>query len=312
METSFIPKELIGKDIYKILGLTINDSTKENIKNIIRKKYLKCALILHPDKKDFNFKVEEKDKYAENFNILKSAYEFLMNEKLRKKYNLYVQKKIKKNTPINNTSLNRYLDKKKFVTYQNQKLFYKKKLEEKEKLKCTPSNNEKEQHNLNKEIDLKKIKKQNEEFMKKSIQENIKKKKYIHDNNKLIEIYLDDYDNNINLLKLYIKKKYFLNFFINFNFLKYYLNLNDEEKENKRKVGYIIFSHRFETIRAFIYYKKNLDKINNNFKLKLLIPCNEDKEMYDEKIQESENIDEMMNEMVDELDKIFSTGIDNI
>ncbi|CRH03920.1 DnaJ protein, putative [Plasmodium relictum] len=306
MDNSFIPKELIGKDIYKILGLNISDSNRENIKNIIRKKYLKCALILHPDKKEFNFKVEEKDKYAENFSILKSAYEFLMNEKLRKKYNLYMQKKLKKNVPINNTSLNRFLDKKKFLSCQNQKLIYKKKLEEKEKLKYIPNKNESEQSNSNEEVNLKKIKKENEEFMKKSVQENNKKKKYIHDNDKLIEIYLDNYDNNINLLKLYIKKKYILNFFINFNFLKYYLNLNDEEKENKRRVGYIIFSHRFETIRAYIYYKKNLDKINSNFKLKLLIPCNEDKEMYNQKIQESENIDQMMNEMVDELDKIFS------
>ncbi|SCP02720.1 DnaJ protein, putative [Plasmodium malariae] len=324
MDSSFIPKELVGKDIYKILGLSINDANKENIKNIIRKSYLKCALILHPDKKEINFKEEEKDiAYAENFNTLKCAYEFLINEKLRRKYNLYVQKKSKKSTPVNNnTSLNRYLDKKKFVAYQNEKLIYKKKLEEREKARETSiraaatsafnneKRNEEKEQNLQNEANLKKIKRQNENFIKRNncsqnLQKNIKKCATDNDD-RLIEIYLDNYVNNINLLKLYIKKKKILHFFVNFNFQKYYLNLNDEEKKNERKVGYILFSHRFETIQAYLFYKKYKDKINDNFKLKLLVPCNDCKDLNDPKVRESENIDKMMNEMMDDLDKIFS------
>lgn len=62
MDTSFIPKELVGKDIYKILGLNINCSNKPDIKNIIRKRYLKCALLLHPDKNKQNKKSKDHEK----------------------------------------------------------------------------------------------------------------------------------------------------------------------------------------------------------------------------------------------------------
>ncbi|ETB59639.1 hypothetical protein YYC_03070 [Plasmodium yoelii 17X] len=322
MDTSFIPKELVGKDIYKILGLNINCSNKPDIKNIIRKRYLKCALLLHPDKNKQNKKSKDHEKEEnsnEEFNTLKCAYEFLINETLRNKYNSYIQKQKttashKKKTSINNISLNRYLDKKKFVAFQNEKLIYKQKLEKREKAKNNNSSFLFEEKNINeqKENDLNNIKKENENFIKKynknkSSTKNKNKNKNDNSEN-IIEIYLNDYNNNIDILKLYIKNNFFLTFFINFNFRKYNLNLNEEQKHIERKVGYIIFADRSETIKAFLYYKKNIDKINTNIKLRLLIPCSENKETHDKKEKEEnkQNVDNMMDEMMDELDKVFS------
>ncbi|SCM02440.1 DnaJ protein, putative [Plasmodium chabaudi chabaudi] len=322
MDTSFIPKELVGKDIYKILGLSINCSNKPDIKNIIRKRYLKCALLLHPDKNKQNKKSKEDEKEGtsgEEFSTLKCAYEFLMNETLRNKYNSYIQKQKttaarKKNATINNISLNRYLDKKKFVAFQNEKLIYKQKLEQREKAKQNTSSFPFEEKDIKeqKENDLSNIKKQNESFIKKHNKKKSSTKSGSKNDNgeNIIEIYLNDYNNNIDILKLYIKNKFFLTFFINFNFRKYNLNLNEEQKHAERKVGYIIFPDRSETIKAFLYYKKNIDKINTNVKLRLLIPCSEHKETHDKKEKEKEetkqNVDNMMDEMMDELDKVFS------
>ncbi|SPJ12614.1 DnaJ protein, putative [Plasmodium sp. DRC-Itaito] len=354
MDLSFIPKELRGKDIYKILGLHINDCNNENAKNIIRKKYLKAALILHPDKKEVHYQQKEEKKiYAENFATLKSAYEFLLNEQLRKKYNLYLEKKGKiiNNTPVNNTSLKRYLDKKKFLSFNFEKHNLKKKLEEKERIaqklyenNIISKNKQKHIKNKNKndnhyndENHLKHIKKQNESFMKKNKSKHFYKKEreIIDQNEKIIEVYLKDYQQNEKLLQSYIKKKNILKFFINFNFKRYSLNfINQEEhdtnldrnhgnNDNKNddnnnnnsndevKVGYLIFSHRFEAIRAYLHYKNNMNEINKNFILKLRVPCDQKKKKTCKKKNESEdekdNIDKIMDEMVNELDKIFTT-----
>ncbi|SOV18895.1 DnaJ protein, putative [Plasmodium gaboni] len=339
MDLSFIPKELRGKDIYKILGLHINDCNNENAKNIIRKKYLKAALILHPDKKEVHYQQKEEKKiYAENFSTLKSAYEFLLNEQLRKKYNLYLEKKGKviNNTPVNNTSLKRYLDKKKFLSFNLEKINLKKKLEEKEKIaQCLNENNiisknkkkyikhknNNDTHYNNEEKHLKNIKKKNESYMKKNKSKDFckKEKEIIHQSEKIIEIYLKNYKHNQKLLQSYIKEKKILKFFIDFNFNKYSLkhinhNKNDHvynddihnddihNDDNVEQVGYLIFSHRFETIRAYLHYKNNINEINKNFILKLRVPCDQKKNE-----DEKDNIDRMMNEMVNELDKIFTT-----
>ncbi|SOV24957.1 DnaJ protein, putative [Plasmodium sp. DRC-Itaito] len=329
MDLSFIPKELRGKDIYKILGLHINDCNNENAKNIIRKKYLKAALILHPDKKEVHYQQKEEKKiYAENFATLKSAYEFLLNEQLRKKYNLYLEKKGKviNNTPVNNTSLKRYLDKKKFLSFNLEKINLKKKLEEKEKIaqnfnenniisknkqKHIKHKNNNDTHYNHEEKHLKNIKKKNESYMKKNKSKDFckKEKEIIHQSEKIIEIYLKNYKHNQKLLQSYIKEKKILKFFIDFNFNKYSLkhinhNENDDihNDDNVEQVGYLIFSHRFETIRAYLHYKNNINEINKNFILKLRVPCDQKKNE-----DEKDNIDRMMNEMVNELDKIFTT-----
>lgn len=361
MDLSFIPKELRGKDIYKILGLHINDCNNENAKNIIRKKYLKAALILHPDKKEVHHEQkEEKKVYAENFATLKSAYEFLLNENLRKKYNLYLEKKGKvvNNTPVNNTSLKRYLDKKKFLSFNLEKLHLKKKLEEKEKIaqrinennsiskkkKVIINKNKNDNHYNHEQHHLKDIKKQNESFMKKNKSKHFyKKQREIADQNeKIIEVYLKNYQQNVKLLQSYIETKNILKFFINFNFKRYSLNFindeqhdtnldkngdnnnkngdknddgnkNDDKNDDKVKVGYLIFSHRFETIRAYLHYKNNMNEINKNFILKLRVPCDQKKNKNckkkngNEDEDEKDNIDKIMNEMVNELDKIFTT-----
>ncbi|GAW82999.1 DnaJ domain containing protein [Plasmodium gonderi] len=380
MDPSFIPKELAGKDIYKILGLSYNDADKENIKNVIRKRYLKYALILHPDKNEGVEKSEKIETSADSFNTLKCAYEFLMNENLRKKYNHYVaeekakeENKKVKNVRPSNISLSRFLDEKIFDAHKNEKLAYKRKLEEQEKKaarerKCYASRNtsetwqssmkhspsstfnyracgkrkKKKKKNADEEIGeeadgdeeaegdeedmdeiqakgrgeyLKKIKRENEEFMRKYSAEPCGKKKGHEklNDDKTIEIYLNNYLCNVNLLQEYIKEKHFINFFINFNFLKYELNMNDKEKNNERKVGYFIFSHRSEAISAYLYYKKNANKIYHNFKLKLVLPCNDNKKVGRDQMSEQHkgeeedknNSDKIMNEMVNELDKMF-------
>ncbi|SBS97594.1 DnaJ protein, putative [Plasmodium ovale curtisi] len=345
MDTSFIPKELMGKDVYKILGLSFSDANKENIRMIIRKKYLKCALVLHPDKKEVQPKEKEEEMYAENFSILKCAYEFLMNETLRKKYNLYIQRKGKTNPTINNTSLNRFLDKKKVVAAQHQKYIYKKKLEEREKNKDdafsstgkTGINEQKEQR-TKKQRDLNSIKMKNEEFVKKRREDVTKQhtddatevqsapftearfserctfeRTSIHA--RQIEIYLQNYVRNIDLLTSYMKRKTFLTFFINFNFRKYHLNINEEDTLGERKVGYIIFTHPIEAVRAYTHYKQNIQQIDSAFKLRLQDHCSEsvgmehlDTSQRGASTREEGNIDEMMKEMVEEIDKVFASS----
>ncbi|ANQ10433.1 DnaJ domain-containing protein [Plasmodium coatneyi] len=385
---SFIPKELVGKDIYQILGLTFQDAGKDNIKNIIRKRYLKCALVLHPDKVEGGSKGSgpvgsgpagsgtqtngSSTSNMDRFNTLKCAYEFLMNEQLRNKYNLYVTQqkmKIKKNAATSsNISLNRFFDKKKLDAQQKEKWAFKRKLEARErevakdrgKKKWKGSaakwqhsgkagdptagsyrngkNNRKKknwhqngQQNAQQNAarrernNLEKIKAQNEDFVRthsahhpgqNKRQRDVPEGEDGDDRDRVIEIYLHNYPRNVDLLQRYIDQKEFLTFFLDFNFQKYSLNRNEEQTQSERRVGLFSFSHRSEAIRAYLHFKKNGKHIDRNFKLRLAVPCKEGGEIRSEgqspqkggenDTGAKDNVDRMMNEMVDELDKMFS------
>ncbi|CAA9990388.1 DnaJ domain containing protein [Plasmodium knowlesi strain H] len=383
---SFIPKELVGKDIYQILGLTFEDAKKDNIKNIIRKRYLKSALLLHPDKLEASSKgtgphgtgpqaTGTSASNTERFNTLKSAYEFLMNEQLRNKYNLYIAhqktKKKKNNPSSSNISLSRFLDKRKLDAQQQEKWMFKRKLEareremanrgeQKNKWKNNPEewgsneksdgptessyqngkNSRKKKNSQQNEADreqnnLEKIKKQNEDFVRrhsshpssqKKRQKNVCQGEDIgvdvdgdgdgDGRDRVIEVYLDNYPHNVDLLQRYIEQKELLTVFLDFNIQKYYLNRNEEQTQCERRVGMFSFSNRTEAIRAYLHFKKNGKHIDRHFKLRLAVPCNEGVEMRSQgespqKGGENEkptkdNVDRMMNEMVDELDKMFS------
>ncbi|EUD65909.1 hypothetical protein C922_03633 [Plasmodium inui San Antonio 1] len=390
MDSSFIPKELVGRDIYQILGLTFDDAGKDNIKNLIRKRYLKCALVVHPDKVEGGTRgsgTRESGKHGsssnasktDSFNTLKCAYEFLMNEQLRNKYNLYVAEqktKKKKNGPIRgNISLSRSIDKRKLDAQQKQKLAFKTKLEAREremarkgegKNKWTTNaaewaqgaksrdptassyrngKNNRKKKNAQQEAELregnhlKKMKAQNEDFVRRhsahpgqrNRQKDVREEEDGEERNRAIEIYLANYSHNVDLLQRYIEKKEFLTFFLDFNFQKYYLNKNEEETQSERRVGLFSFSHRSEAIRAYLHFKRNGQHIDSNFKLRLAVPCNEGGEVSSEgggpqngtAVNDTaakdvaangtaedpaakDNVDRMMSDMVDELDKMFS------
>ncbi|KJP89784.1 hypothetical protein AK88_00492 [Plasmodium fragile] len=356
MDESFIPKELVGRDIYQILGLTFDDATKDNIKNLIRKRYLKCALVLHPDKaeggsKGSGTKENETERststasHSDKFNTLKCAYEFLMNEQLRNKYNQYVSQqktKIKKHaTGSNNLSLNRHLDKTKLDAAQKEKLFFKRKLEARErdmakgegKKKWKVNEAEWQQDemagdptassyrngkNSRKKKNaqqrraarmernhLQNMKTQNEDFVRthSSVQQSGQTNHHTYvreegeeaeQRDRVIEIYLNNYPHNVDLLQRCIDQKEFLKFFLDFNFQQYSLNKNEEQTQSERRVGHFSFTHRSEAIRAYLHFKKNGKHIDRNFKLKLAVPCNEGGE---NDTAAKDNVDRMMNEM---------------
>ncbi|CAI7722915.1 DnaJ domain-containing protein [Plasmodium vivax India VII] len=381
---SFIPKELVGRDIYQILGLSFEDAGKDDIKNLIRKRYLKCALILHPDKAEGGKNGSAAQGNATNgsatqgtaaqggapnasttdsFNTLKCAYEFLMNEQLRNKYNQYVtqqRKKKKKNGPVSgNISLSRFLDKNKFEEQQREKLLFKRRLEAREREMAEGKQKKRGTHNgaewphsgksgdptessypngrnnrkqkkeqqdetLRERNNLKNIKAQNEDFIKRhsahpdqrNRQKGVREGEDENERDRSIEIYLDNYPHNVHMLQRYMEQKELLTFFVDFNIQRYHLYTNEEQTQSERRVGLFSFTHRSEAIRAYLHFKKNGKHIDRNFKLKLAVPCNEGGEVRSEGVGPQkgganeaaprDSVDRMMSEMVDELDKMFS------
>lgn len=364
MDKRFIPSELRGKDIYKILEVNKKDVYREDIPHIIRRQYLKLAVKLHPDKqRGKNGKNENgngKDiKYKEDFNLVKSAYEFLSNATLRKKYNAYILQNVKRKEPVNqNTSLKRNVDNKKFLFQKYQKEVYKNKLEEREKAVASfgkkENNFNKTAHifepTVNKSNDLEKIKKENESFLRqkqieemKNREKRCKNEKENENKNKgekgdqwnneeeLLEIYLENCGPNVDFVDNNIDKKFFFHFFVGFNFLDSSLDLNtktDTRKESSsRRVGFLLFDSRKEAIRAYLYYKNNLEKFHKNLKLKLAVPCkgvkenekvkNRDKDIktdkykdiekrIDKKKEVKDSIEKQMEEMENELENFLS------
>lgn len=366
MDKGFIPAELRGKDIYKILEISKKDVNREDISYIIRRRYLKLAVKLHPDKqkgqngKNENYNGKD-NKSRKDFNLVKSAYEFLSNSTLRKKYNTYILQNAKRKEPVNqNTSLKRNVDNKKFLFQKYQKEVYKHKLEEREK--AVASSNKKE-NNFNKTANifestrnesnnLEKIKKENESFLRQKHVEEMKnrekrckkeKEKEKENQNKsekndhwkneeeLLEIYLENCEQDVDFADNCIDKKLFFHFFVGFNFLDSALDLNVKTDTGKdatsKRVGFILFDSRKEAIRAYLYYKNNLEKFHKNLKLKLAVPCKGVKEKEKEKKREKnrktdndkeiekgiyekkemkESIEKQMEEMENELENFLS------